>query len=172
MTINQDLDKKTWQQEVPTKQEILDWLGVDQNFKKQFHFEPSNLNKLLTLVYPQTDDYLWDAFDTTVKLKVFLTSEYYDQHPMGYKETLLIFNPIELAYILTEYQELFKNYRPYYITGYRSSEVVFEEVMITISESLEDNLKLVDWIDEIGGLKTLTAQYNEILRGKSTIILN
>lgn len=139
---------------------VLEWLGLDKDFRGQKETESSYLNDLLSLVFPGLSPIEIDSLGTeTIKLKLLFGSAYYGLNLMYFETAIRVFTPRELGFILLDLHEEFCDQR--YDLEPKSN--LYEMAMDEIFGVTSVGLTLKDVLKKKGDLTTVAREYRHLL---------
>lgn len=139
---------------------VLEWLGLDRDFRGQKEVDKSHLNDLLSLVFPELSPVEISSLGTeTIKLKLLFSSEYYCKNLMYFDTAIRVFTSRELGFILLDLHSIFCDQR--YDADIRTNiyEMAMDEIFGVISVGL--TLKMV--LKKKGDLATVAREYRHLL---------
>jgi hypothetical protein len=142
------------------EERVLEWLGLDKDFRGQVETEQSHLDDLLSLVFPNLSPVEIDNLGTeTVKLKLLFGSAYCSENLMYFDTAIRVFTPRELGFILLDLHSIFCDQR--YDADIRANiyEMAMDEIFGVTSEGL--TLKMV--LKKKGDLATVAREYRHLL---------
>lgn len=139
---------------------VLEWLGLDKDFRGQKETEQSHLNDLLSLVFPNLSPVEIDGLGTeTVKLKLLFGSAYYGMNLMYFDTAIRVFTSRELGFILLDMSVIFCDQR--YDADIRTN--IYEMAMDEIFGVTSVGLTLQDVLRKNGDLTVVAREYRHLL---------
>lgn len=132
--------------------EVLEWLGLDSDFREQEETQYSYVDYLMGLAYPSMPvSEIQGLKSTPTKLRLLLKSLYLAEYPLSFEDVFRIFTPRELGFLLLDLQDAFcdDNHRfLQYLGDPVTHGMVFEQIKSVVLDS--GCLSLDELLGEIG----------------------
>lgn len=135
---------------------VLEWLGLDADFRDQKDTQYSYVNYLLGIAYPDmTVEEIKGLNSTPVKLKLLFKSLYLAEEPLSFEDVFQIFNRRELGFIILDLQDAFCDdihQFSQYLGFPATHSGVFKQIEFTV---LDSGYQSLDQLLDVVGLDVL-----------------